>query len=226
MKNSIWDILTGLILLGILCLLLGFGVVLFNPGLLGAAQPLSPAGEVVPTIFIPTETEAAPGLPPTWTPTPLNTAGPVSGVPTLRPSSTPMPTFTIVVLPTFTATKKVASSGGGTGVGGGSCNVVYQSPADSSIMEPGQGFTTRWTLKNISSKDWASDSVDIRVVGGDRMHTGSDLRDLPYTVAAGSMVDILIDMAAPDGKGTYTENWGLYQGGTSVCRFFVTIQVK
>ncbi|MBE0695993.1 MAG: hypothetical protein IH586_03630, partial [Anaerolineaceae bacterium] len=109
---------------------------------------------------------------------------------------------------------------------GGVCSVVYQNPTDNTTMNPGQGFTTRWTLKNTSSDTWRNDSVDVRVAAGTRMHTGSDVRDLPYSVGSQGMVDVLIDMVAPSTKGTYTENWALTQGLSPVCSFFVTIQVK
>jgi hypothetical protein len=227
MKNSIWDILTGIVLLGILCLIAGFGAVVMNPGLLGLNQPRpNSPGELVPTIEIPTETETAVGLPPTWTPTPLQaTLAPENGLPTLRPSSTPMATNTPVILPTFTPTKK-GSGGGGGGIAGGLCSVVYQNPADSTVMNPGQGFTTRWTLKNTSSSSWVSDSVDVRAAGGTHLHTGADVRDLPYTVGTEGMVDVLIDMVAPSTPGEYTANWSLSKGLTPVCKFFVTIRVK
>ncbi len=181
----------------------------------------------MPTISLPTETETPLQIPPTWTPTAQPTrAVEVTTQPTLRPSSTPVPTRTPVVLPTFTPTKKATVRVGGGGSGGGACSVVYQDPADDTVMYPGQDFTTRWTLKNNSSSTWASDSVDLKVIAGDRMHLGADLRDLPYSVGSGGMIDILIDMEAPDGKGVYTENWGLYQGSKSLCQFYVTIEVK
>lgn len=242
MKNSIWDILTGIILLGILCLIAGFGVVVMNPGLLGLNRnaPVGP-GELVPTIALPTNTEVPLELPPTYTATAApatsvpatavpDTSGGGGVLPTLRPSSTPLPTNTRVVLPTFTATKKATlkpgTLGGGGSGSGGSCTIVYQNPADGTVMDKGEDFSTRWTIKNNTQNTWASDSVDIRVIGGERMHFGASLRDLPYSVGSGGMIDIIIDMEAPDGKGTYTENWGLFQGSKSVCQFFVTIEVK
>lgn len=238
MKNSIWDILTGIVLFAILLLIVGFGVAVMNPGLFGLirGQPASPA-QLVPTIALPTDTEAPPAPPPTWTPTAApteaedtaaqpTTAENAPGLPTLRPSSTPLPTNTVVVLPTFTPTKKVTLRPSGGGTSGGACQVVYQNPADDTVMYGGQDFTTRWTLKNTSANTWASDSIDLKVIGGDRLHIGASLRDLPYSVGSGGMIDILIDMEAPDGRGLYTENWGLYQGGKSVCQFFVRIEVK
>ena len=235
MKNSIWDILTGIILLGILCLIAAFGAVVLNPNLLpmvGLGQNQS--GQLVPTIALPTEVPPD-GLPPTWTPVPQPTTIVVNNntMPTLRPSSTPLPTNTPIILPTFTATKKSSSSGSGgggggsgAGVSGGSCNIVYQNPSDETEMDRGEDFSTRWTLKNTSSNTWHSDSVDVRVASGTRMHTGPDIYDLSSSTAQNGMVDIIIPMEAPDTKGIYTENWALMQGNTFLCRFYVTIEVK
>ncbi len=231
MKNSIWDILTGITLLGILCLIAAFGAVVLNPGLLGLTglrqnQP----SELVPTISLPTEMEPG-GLPPTWTPLPQPTTDQVQAesIPTLRPSSTPIPTNTPVILPTFTATKPSSSgSSGGTsgGVSGGSCTVVYQNPEDETEKDRGEDFQTRWTLKNTSSNTWRSDSVDIRVTSGTRLHTGPDVYDLNSSTGANGLVDIIIPMEAPGSRGTFTENWALMQGNNFLCRFYVTIVVK
>jgi hypothetical protein len=238
MKNSIWDILTGIILLAILCLIAGFGAVVLNPNLMpmvGLGQNLS--GQLVPTIALPTEVPPD-ELPSTWTPVPQPTTIEVNNdtMPTLRPSSTPLPTNTPIILPTFTATTKSSSSGstggsggtGGTGAGvsGGGCTIVYQNPSDETEKERGEDFSTRWTLKNTSSTTWRSDSVDVRVASGTRMHTGPDIYDLSSSTAQNGMVDIIIPMEAPDTKGIYTENWALMQGNTFLCRFYVTIQVK
>lgn len=236
MKISIWDILTGLTLLGVLCLLVGFGAILLNP-----ATPLNPfrgaQPDVVPTVALPTPTETSIGLPPTYTPSPAPNQPPAGGqtnaLPTLRPSRTPEPTATKVVLPTFTAstTLRVGARGGsgggsGGGLGGGNCEVIYQNPPDDTVLPAGTTFDMRWTLKNTGSDSWRADSIDVKFVSGDRLHTGADLRDMPYDVSAGSAVDILIGMEAPSTKGTYTTNWALGAGSSSVCRFFVTIKVQ
>lgn len=218
-------------MLGILCLIAGFAVVLLSPGLSSRLIPSSGSAdnpELIATIALPTDTETPLSLPPTWTSVPpQEEQQPIEdGQPTLRPSSTPIPTNTVVVLPTFTATVRPTKIGGGAGVGGGNCTVVYQNPTDGSTLNPGQGFTTRWTLKNTSKETWRSDSVDLKVAGGDRMHTGADMRDLAYDVPIEGMVDILIDMVAPTGKGSYTENWVLARGDARVCAFYVNVNVK
>ncbi len=218
MKTSIWNILTGLTLLGVLCLIGVFAAILLNPGL-SPFQPPAPA--LAPTIVLPTATETpTPGLPPTWTPTPSPEFTSTTEAQVVA-TSTLMPTNTVVVLPTFTPSRTPR-----TGIGGGTCQVTYQNPADNAILPKGAEFEMRWTIKNTGSKSWAADSTDVRFLSGDRVHVGNDVRDMPYDVAAGGMVDLLISMRTPLTPGSYVTNWSLSQGSVSVCRFYVQFQVQ
>lgn len=225
MRTSIWDILTGVVLLGILCLVLAFAIILLNPQ--AAINPFKPyRPTLVPPITFPTATqEWANQMPPTWTPSPLpveaTQAAQEATLPPLRPSSTPLPTNTPVVLPTFTPTR----SYGGDAVGGGTCSIVYQDPADDSFITAGKTFSTRWTIKNTSSKLWRRDSVDIRFISGQALHTGASALDLPYDVGPSGLADITIDMQAPSAGGSYTTNWALMEGSVAVCRFYLVIRV-
>jgi hypothetical protein len=229
MKNSVWDILTGITLLAILCAVATFVAVAVNPGV--AFNPLPPPATIVPLV-LPSATGAGPGLPPTWTPVPPAVQEQPAQFPTLRPSRTPEPTATRVVLPTFTPSKtvRVGSTGGGSGTGagqgGGDCTIVYQNPADDTVLPRGSAFDTRWTVKNTSDESWRADSIDLRFQSGTRLHNGSDARDLQYEVGAGGAVDILISMTAPSNAGTYTSNWGLMSGSKAMCKFYVTIKVE
>ncbi len=100
MKLTIWDILSVLMILSTLCLcgLLGYMILDEN----NTINPFPPP-TARPTVFIiiPTSTPSPRSLPPTWTQLPEETQG--SQQATLRPSSTPMPTFTSFVIPSFTA---------------------------------------------------------------------------------------------------------------------------
>lgn len=229
MKTSIWDILTGLTLLGVLCLVGVFLLVAVNPGI--AINPFKPPATLAPLV-LPSATATEPGLPPTWTPVPRATEPeqPPVEMPTLRPSSTPEPTATRVILPTFTPSTTARVSGGGTtsggGQGGGDCTIVYQNPPDDSVMTGGDDFDMRWTIKNTSSDSWRADSVDLRFMSGTDMHFGDDVRDISYDVSSGGSIDILIDMEAPSTRGTYTSNWALMSGSKTACRFYVTIKVQ
>jgi hypothetical protein len=237
MKLSIWDILTGLIVFGILCLLVFFGMVLLNPST--PLNPLKPLATIQP-IVIPSATPVIPTattfqLPPTWTPTPRPNqpaAGEEVGVPTLRPSSTPEPTSTVVVLPTFTPSKTTRVGGpGGAGVGGGTCQVIYQNPEDDTTFNRNDTFQTRWTIKNTSTTPWYRDSMDIRFMSGDRVHLSADANDMSHDVQPGSATDIFVDMIASrtaedNGTVVKTSNWALMEGSRAVCRFYVTFNVR
>ncbi len=216
-KTSIWDILTAIVLFGILCMVAGFAFLVLNPGLAAGTAPLT----TIPTISLPTATATVPGLPPTWTPVPVE----VQASATLRPSATIPPTNTPVLLPTFTASPRTSGGGSGGGTSGGNCSVTFQEPADNTYQEKGKIFTMRWVLKNNSSNTWRSDSVDIRFVSGDRM-SGRD-QDLSMNVSPGGQVDIFIpNMIVPNAEGKVTSNWGLFEGSTSLCRFYVEFNIK
>lgn len=110
--NFIWNVLTIIMLLGVVCVVATFLVVFANPEI--AINPFRPL--VLPTpVAMPTYTATPRSiLPPTWTPSP-------SSVPT--DTSTPQPTNTSAPLPTdtpapsstpfslFTPTQTVAVSG-------------------------------------------------------------------------------------------------------------------
>lgn len=224
MKTSIWDILTGVILLGILCMVGAFIMIMVNPQASFNPFPPSTGGGQQPVatmIVLPSATETSPGLPPTWTPAPTqeDTKAPANPG-TLRASSTPMPTNTVLVLPSFTPSKTLR-----TGIGGGSCTIVYQDPADNSSKKKGETFDMRWTIKNTSKDPWRADSVDINFVSGDRMHSGNDARDFPYDVGPNGMLDLVVSMTAPSTSGSYVSNWRLVQGSKVLCSFFVTLRV-
>lgn len=225
MKLSVWDILTGLTLLGIVCLLGAFGVILVNPSV--GFNPLKPAVlATVAPIVLPSATPTEIGLPPTWTPTVDPAQGePAVGAPTLRPSRTPEPTPTRFVLPTFTPSTAPRATSVRTGLGtGGDCTIVYQYPPDDTTLTHGSAFDMRWTLKNTSSTSWRSDTIDIRFVSGDRMHNSSyDVQDMDFDVASGSAFDLVVPMIVPSTGDSYTSYWALMAGNTAVCRFFIAI---
>lgn len=224
MKSSIWDILTGILLLGIIVLVGLFVAILINPNV--PFNPLPPPASAhhnqqpIPTIVLPTATATPLALPPTWTPTPQVEPTLIRQAATLRPTSTLVPTFTPVILPTFTPTRAAPAAHGG-----GSCSVTAQEPPDNSYITAGQSFDVQWTLKNQSPQVWRSDSVDIRWVGGDKLGVSQTAYDLPYDVSPGSMLVIPVKMVAPTQGGAYTSNWALVNGATTICQFYIQIKV-
>ena len=222
MKTSIWDILTGVTLLGILCLIGSFGMIMVNPAV--PFNPFKPDTLVmIPTLSIPTATPTGMGLPPTWTPTPMQaTKEVVAGAATLRSTSTPVPSLTPVILPTFTPSRTPRAAGSA----GGKCTVISQTPSDGSFVQKGENFPVSWQIKNSGTKTWASDSMDVRWVSGDSMHISNSVLDMPYDVSPSAMVDIKITMHAPNLPGTYVSNWSIAEGGNSLCRFFIQVNVQ
>lgn len=223
MKLSIWDVLTGITLLGIICLIGAFAMLLINPNM--PYNPFPPrvggAQQTIPTIVLPTGTATTNALPPTWTPVPQATDTPVGQQPTLRSTSTPVPTATKVILPTFTPSRAAPAAHGG-----GSCNVTSQTPADNSYVTAGQSFDVQWILKNQSPQMWRSDSIDIRWMGGDKLGIPQNVYDMPYDVSPGAMLTIPVKMVAPAKAGAYTSNWALVQGSTPICQFYLQILVR
>lgn len=226
MKNlALWDILTGIMLLGVVCLACGFGVVLFSPGEF-SPFPVPPTLTQV-VIVIPTSTTAPRVLPPTWTPEQpgAEATQPPRATATLRPSSTPIMTNTPYIAPTATPLPTFTPLPSATRADA-SCYVVAESPVDDTEFQPNQVFTKRWTIRNNSNKTWPASNSDIKFSSGTRMQTGADVYDLPHDVPHNGLVDVTVNMRAPSAANTYTGNWVITSDDGDVCRFFVKIVVK
>lgn len=220
MKMSVWDILTFLLVIGII-VVAGFAFLLFiNPDF--AFNPFPPEGGGLSALFIPSSTPTPRRLPPTWTPTARPTE---ANTPTRRPTSTLLPTFTPFVLPTLTPAPKTVYPTNERPSLVGKCKVVNQTPADGSSVAPGAAFTTLWTLQNTSDRDWTTDSLDLRYRGGTPMHTSKDLIDFPTNVRDGGTFDLTISMVAPKEPGYYLTYWALMEGSLARCTFYVEIFV-
>lgn len=226
MKPSILDILTGVILLGILCLVGYVGVLIANPfsslNFLPPSVVESRGTTLATQIILPSQTPTYPSLPDVWTPTPTleDTKVPVNAE-GLRFTSTPIPTNTLVRLPTFTPTRTPvirASSG--------SCSVTFQDPADNTVKDTNTSFTVSWALKNTGTIIWRADSVDIVFLNGARMHSGNDVLDMPYDVSPNGLLSLTMNMNTPSTAGAYTTNWALKQGSQTLCGFYLALTVR
>jgi hypothetical protein len=107
------------------------------------------------------------------------------------------------------------------------CTLVSQTPADNTTFTRGYDFDTIWTVKNTSSFDWRTDTVDFMYVSGTKMHKPAygDIKDLKVNVAKNGTIALIVDMLAPTTPGTYSETWALKNGSTTICTMFVTIRV-
>ena len=96
---------------------------------------------------------------------------------------------------------------------------------------PGAQFTKTWRLKNIGSCTWTRE-YDLVYIGGDQL---SSVVNIPLggNIPPGTMVDVSINMTAPEVAGTYTSYWQLrnasdvlFGGGEDRDRsFYVRIKV-
>jgi hypothetical protein len=222
----IWDILTGLALLGVVGLACVFVTLLFSPNQVVA--PMAKATITRAVIIIPTLTETSRVLPPTWTPTtPTESTNPEAIQPTrtLRPTSTIEPTSTLYIAPTATPLPTFTPLPSATRADA-NCYVIAETPLDNAEFQPNQEFTKNWTLKNNSGKAWQSSDSDFRFDTGTRMHTGPDVYDLARDVNHANTIDLSVRMRAPSTANTYTANWVLVSDSGTLCRFFVKIVVK
>lgn len=127
------------------------------------------------------------------------------------PTDTPMPTLT--PLASFTP---AATSTGGIGLiatapaGGGATScyglsfVSDVTVPDNAPMNPGQSFTKTWKVRNSGSCAWDA-GFKFVFTGGEAM--GGATYTLPSSVAPGAIVDISVDMVAPNTPGTIRGNW-------------------
>lgn len=76
---------------------------------------------------------------------------------------------------------------------------------DDEIMPPTLGFTKTWRLENIGTCTWNSDYA-IVFVSGDQLDA-PDRVPLPQEVAPEGVVDISVEMTAPNLDGTYRSEW-------------------
>ncbi len=100
------------------------------------------------------------------------------------------------------------------------------SPKLSTVMDPGEDFDAIWTIKNISGKTWEAGTVDYKFVRGTELHKYDKIFDLSTEVKSGDKIEIRVDMLAPHNPGTYTTNWALTTGSTTLCNLPITIIVK
>jgi hypothetical protein len=107
--------------------------------------------------------------------------------------------------------------------GGSFCQVTLTSPVNS--LKAGDNFNAAWTVKNTSGTDWDMASVDYKYVSGTAMHKKS-LYDLPQPIKNGDSGTITVDMTAPAQVGTYSTQWAIVSGTSTLCNLAVTVNVN
>lgn len=132
--------------------------------------------------------------------------------PTNTPAVTQTPLATIPPIGTSTGTIPLTGTTPGAAVGGvaatASCYgltfVSDVSIPDNTQMDPGEGFTKTWKVKNSGSCAWDA-GFKFQNTGGEALGSAFTL---PAAVAAGQTFDISVPMTAPTSKtGTLRSNW-------------------
>jgi hypothetical protein len=225
MKNTVLNVLTILALLTIMIFCVVFALIFINPQT--AINPLPPE-ELPELLVLPTATATLRQLPTLSDPTDeiILTNTPES---TLRPSSTPLPTFTSFVLPsatiTLTPTRTPTETPTVTPTSDlFECLVLFKQP-NGATFPPGGDFDGKWTLRNVGKEQWSTD-FDWVFVGGNRFQIGADSIDLTGYINPGNEVEFIVDMVAPGQPGSYSAKWALRRGSMYFCETEITLTVK
>lgn len=143
----------------------------------------------------------------------------------VEPSQTPTPAppTATAVLPTLTPSATALP-----------CNMaqfVYDvSVPDGTALAPGTRFIKTWRLMNIGSCTWTTDYALV-FVDGDRLSAPAGVV-LPGDVRPGAVIDVSVDLQAPNQAGSYRGNWKLRDAagvlfglGRKNAPFYVDIKV-
>ena len=226
MKNTGLNVLTILAIFTTIVFCIMFAIIFINPQ--SSINPLPPQ-ELPEVLVLPTATATLRQLPTVELPT-IEVVFTSTQESVLRPSSTPLPTFTSFVLPTSTITLTPTRTATTTPTISPTselyqCQVLYYFPNGASFP-PGGDFDGKWTLRNTGKEQW-SDQFDWVFVGGDRFQTGADSIDLTQYVNVGNEVDFVVDMLAPRQPGSYAAKWALRTNNNLYfCETEITLTVK
>jgi len=103
--------------------------------------------------------------------------------------------------PTIGPTQKPVTNNTGTDA----ATLAGETIPDDSIFLPGTSITKTWRLMNSGSSTWSND-YKLVFVNGDQMGASSEYR-IPVPVEPGKIIDMSIQMKAPDTAGNYKGNW-------------------
>jgi len=106
------------------------------------------------------------------------------------------------------------------------CKLISQSPKDWTKFKPRHIFDAKWTVRNTGTSGWNTSGTDLKYVGGAKMQTRGDVFDLTKAVAPNGKITLMVDMNSPKNPGYYTAYWGLANGNSVFCKFYVIVTVK
>jgi hypothetical protein len=121
------------------------------------------------------------------------------GKPTVAQAKTKTPAP--ISNPTAGPTQKPVSNNPGTDA----ATLAGETIPDDSKFLPGTSITKTWRLMNSGSSTWSTD-YKLVFVNGDQMGANTEYR-IPVPVEPGKIIDMSIQMKAPDIAGNYKGNW-------------------
>jgi hypothetical protein len=99
---------------------------------------------------------------------------------------------------------------------------------DNTTFAPSYGFGITWVVQNTSSQPWNQDGTDLVYLGainGQRLHQNYDMYDLTATVQPGNYT-VNGSLITPPTAGQYGEAWAIMSGSTTLCTFWVIVNVQ
>ena len=145
---------------------------------------------------------------------PQATAGESEVVPPNTATESPVPSKTATLEPTSTITETQSptatdsietESPEGCDVAGFVADVTIP---DGTELEPGAKFTKTWRLKNDGTCTWTSD-YELYFYSGNKMGGPESQRMISIPVPPGTLIEISVDLIAPEEGGKYTGYWAL-----------------
>ena len=130
-----------------------------------------------------------------------------------KPTETPTPTNTATIIPTIDRTRPLIF----TPTGELPCNLAKAGKPiditipDDTVMDPGKAFSKTWRLENVGSCTWTR-LYSVVFFSGNSLgarYTHNFLQP----VEPGQLVDITVDMIAPNDIGLFQSNWMLSDAG-------------
>jgi hypothetical protein len=115
----------------------------------------------------------------------------------IKTVSTPVP----VTIPTTIATQKPLQNNTGTD----DATLAAETIPDDTKYLPGATFTKTWRLMNSGSSTWSND-YKLVFASGDQMGANTEYR-IPVPVEPGKIIDMSVQMKAPDTAGNYKGYW-------------------
>jgi hypothetical protein len=125
---------------------------------------------------------------PTLTNTPLNTQTPILTLDRTRP---------LIQSPTAEIPCNISSAG----------SPLDITIPDGTVMSPGQAFSKTWRLENVGSCTWTR-LYSVTFFSGNPLNA-FQTHYLLSEIPPGQVIDITVDMVAPEEPGTYQSNWML-----------------